>query len=145
MRYKQWSNDASKFPALMAMRIEFAAQIIKQFWNCGVLFLVHTAALFTLRTFGAQSNWCIIIRRKVLFASHHFLSNLLPIHFAGESGNEIRFSMLNSMFKTKIELDIDLHGPRLMPKNPPISRHQLPLNEEIIGLNRQEKKALTIR
>ncbi len=29
--------------------------------------------------------------------------------------NEIRFSMVNGMFKTK--LDIDRHGPRLMPNN----------------------------
>ncbi len=28
---------------------------------------------------------------------------------------EIRFAMANSMFKTK--MDIDRHGPRLMPKN----------------------------
>ncbi len=42
MRCKQWSNDASKFLASMAMRIEFAAQIIKHFWNCGFLFLFRS-------------------------------------------------------------------------------------------------------
>ncbi len=51
---------------------------------------------------------------------------------------EIRFSMANSMFKTK--MNIDRHGPRLMPnqwKNLThlISRYQLPLTE----LNRKRK------
>ncbi len=48
-------------------------------------FLVRTATLFTLRTFSAQINWHVI-SRKVLFDPLRFLSNKLPIHFAGESG-----------------------------------------------------------
>ncbi len=48
-------------------------------------FLVRTASLLTLRTFGAQINWRVI-RRKVLFAPKRFLSNKSPIHYAWESG-----------------------------------------------------------
>jgi hypothetical protein len=77
---------------------------------------VRAVSLFTLRTFGAQIN-CHILSRKVLFDLHRFLSNKSPIHFAGDSGKgkKICFSMANGMFKTK--MDIDLHGPRLMPNN----------------------------
>ncbi len=66
-------------------------------WRCGqnsqcklwtrfelaVFFLVRTASLFTLRTFGAQVNWHVI-SRKVLFDPHRFLSNKSP--YAWESG-----------------------------------------------------------
>jgi hypothetical protein len=52
---------------------------------------------------------------KVLFDPHRFLSNKWPIHFAGESGKEIHFSMANGTFNMK--MDIDCHGPRLMPNN----------------------------
>jgi hypothetical protein len=47
MRCKQWSKGALKFPASMAMRKEFAAQIMKQF-EIADFFWVRTAALFTL-------------------------------------------------------------------------------------------------
>jgi hypothetical protein len=50
-----------------------------------------------------------------LFDLHRFLSNKLPIHIAGESGKGTTFSMANGMFKMK--MDIDRHGPRLMPNN----------------------------
>jgi hypothetical protein len=40
----------------------------------GGFFLVLTAALFTLRTFGTQIKWRVI-SRKVLFDLHCFLSN----------------------------------------------------------------------
>ncbi len=53
-------------------------------------FLVRSASLFTLRTFGAQINWRVI-SRKVLFDPQHFLSNKSPIQFAGESGKENMF------------------------------------------------------
>ncbi len=53
-------------------------------------FLVRTASLFTLRTFGAQIN-LRVISRKALFAPHRFLSNKSPIHFAGESWNRNTF------------------------------------------------------
>ncbi len=107
---KQWSNDASKFSASMAMRIELAAQIMKQLWNCG-FFFVQTASLFTLRTFGAQINWRVI-NRMVLFDPHSFLSNLSPIHFAGESGNGNMF--LNGKQHVQNE---NGHRSPLMPNN----------------------------
>ncbi len=44
-------------------------------------FLVWPASLFKLRTFSAQINWRGI-SRKILFDSHRFLSNKLPINFA---------------------------------------------------------------
>jgi hypothetical protein len=89
MRCKQRDKGAWKFPASMAMRIKFAAQIMKQF-KMADFFLVRTASLFTLRTCGAQINWHVI-SRKALFAPHRFLSNKSPIHFAGESGNRNTF------------------------------------------------------
>jgi hypothetical protein len=55
-----------------------------------IFFLVRTASLFTLRTFGGQIN-CRVISRKALFAPHRFLSNKSPIHYAGESGNRNTF------------------------------------------------------
>jgi hypothetical protein len=55
MRCKQRGKGAWKFPVLMAMRIKFAAQIMKQF-KMADFFLVRTASLFTLQTFGAQIN-----------------------------------------------------------------------------------------
>ncbi len=100
-------------PAQMAMQSKVAAQIMKHIWIRG-FFLVRTAPLFTLRTFGAQINWRVI-SRKVLFAPHRFLSNKSPIHFAGASGNGNTISMANLTFKMK--MDIDRHGPRPMPNN----------------------------
>ncbi len=50
MRYKQWRNDASKLPASMAMRTEFAAWIM----NSWIFFLVQAASPFTLLWFGVQ-------------------------------------------------------------------------------------------
>jgi hypothetical protein len=97
----------------MAVRIKFGAQIMNQIWIRG-FFLVRAAPLFTLRTFGAQINWRVI-SRKVLFDPQRFSSNKSPIHFAGESRKEIRFSMANGTFKMK--MDINRHGPRLMPNN----------------------------
>ena len=61
----------------------------RKLWNSFKMadfFLIQTASLFTLPTFGAQINWRVI-SRKVLFAPHRFLSNKSPIHFAGASGN----------------------------------------------------------
>ncbi len=89
----------------------------RKLWNSFKMadfFLVRTASLFTLRTFGAQINWRVM-SRKVLFAPHRFLSNKSPIHFAGASRNGNTFSMANGTFKMK--MDIDRHGPRLMPNN----------------------------
>jgi hypothetical protein len=77
-------------------------------------FLVRAASLFTLRTFGAQINKHIV-SKKNLFDPHRLIENKSPIHFAGESGKEIRFSMANGTFKMK--MDIDRHGPRSMPNN----------------------------
>ncbi len=99
----------------MAMRIKFAAQIMKQIWICG-FFLVRAASLFTLRTFGAQINWRVI-SRKILFDPHRYLSNKSPTSFIllERAEKKLSFSMTNGMFKTK--MDIYRHGPRLMPNN----------------------------
>ncbi len=57
-----------------------------------------------------------VISRKVLFDPHRYLSNYNRLFILLESAEtEIRFSMANSMFKMK--MDIDRHGPRLMPNN----------------------------
>jgi hypothetical protein len=78
-------------------------EVLLRQWRCVIIccanydtvlklefFLVETAALFTLRTFGAQINW-LVISRKVLFDPYRFSSNKSPSHFAGESGNENTF------------------------------------------------------
>jgi hypothetical protein len=87
---------------------------MNQIWTLADFFLVRAASLFTLRTFGAQINWRVI-SKKILFDPHRFLSNKSPIHFAGESGKGNTFLMANGTFKMK--MDIDRHGPRLMPSN----------------------------
>jgi hypothetical protein len=110
MRCKQWSKGESKFPASMTMRIKLAAQIMKQFSNCG-FFGVHTADLLTLRTFGAQIN-LQIISRKVLFDPHRFCQTNRLFILLVRAEMEICISMENSMFKTK--MDIDPHDPRLI-------------------------------
>jgi hypothetical protein len=74
--------------------------------------LVRAASLFTLQTSSAQIN-LRVISRKVLFDPHRFLSNKSPIHLAGESGKGNMFLNANSTFKMKI--NINRHGPRLMP------------------------------
>jgi hypothetical protein len=57
-----------------------------------------------------------VICRKVLFDPYRHLSNYNRQFILLESEEtEIRFSMANSMFKMK--MDIDRHGPRLMPNN----------------------------
>ncbi len=113
MRCKQWSYDVSKFPPSMAMRIEFAAQIMKQFWICGFFFW------FTPQLFSCSENLVRkhVISRKVLFDPHYFFVKLIAYSFCcmERAETEMRFSMSNSMFKTK--MDIDHHSPRLMPNN----------------------------
>ena len=91
----------------MAMRSKVAVEFAD-------FFLVRTASLFTLRTFGAQINWRVI-SRKVLFDPHRFLSNKSPIILLERAEKEIRFSMANGTLKMK--MDIDRHCPRLMPNN----------------------------
>ncbi len=66
---------------------------------------------FTLRTFGAQINWRVI-SRKVLFDPHRHFFKQIALERAEK---EIRFSMANGTFKMK--MDIDCHGPRLVPNN----------------------------
>jgi hypothetical protein len=112
MRCKQWGKGAWKSPASMAMRIKFAAQIMKQFKTADFL-LVWTPPLFTLRTSGGQINWHVI-SRKVLFAPHRFLSNKSPIHFAGASGNG------NTFFNGKWHIQNE-NGHRL-PRSQPWSQ-----------------------
>ncbi len=89
----------------------------RKLWNSFKMadfFLVRTASLFTLQTFGAQINWRVI-SRKVLFAPHRFcLTNRLFI-LLEQAETEIRFSMANCTFKMK--MDIDRLGPRHMPNN----------------------------
>jgi hypothetical protein len=84
---------------IIAAPIKWRTEAFLRQWRCGSnserklcnrfeladFFLVRAASLFTLRTFGAQINWCVI-SRKALFDPHRFLSNKSPIHFAGESG-----------------------------------------------------------
>jgi hypothetical protein len=113
MRGKQFRKGASKFSAPMAMRTEFAAQIMNQIWTRG-FFSCSGRDSFYAPNIRCANNWRVI-SRKVLFDPHRFLSNKSPIHFAGESGKGIRFSMENGMFK--IKMDIDRHGPRRMPDN----------------------------
>ncbi len=96
-------------------------------------FLVWTASPFTLRTFGAQISWHII-SRKALFAPQRFLSNKLPIHFAGENGNRNMF--LNGKWHVQNEnghQSPQSQIPDLCPTTVKIlthliSRYQLPLN-----------------
>jgi hypothetical protein len=93
-------------------------------------FLVRTASLFMLRTYGAQIHWHII-SKKALFAPHRFLSNKSPIHFAGESGN--RNTFLNGNWHVlKWKWTSIFTVPYLCPTTVKIfthliSRYQLPL------------------
>jgi hypothetical protein len=48
----------------------------RKLWQLSKLLIFLTAALFTLRTFGAEINWRV--RGKVLFDPHRFLSNKSP-------------------------------------------------------------------
>jgi hypothetical protein len=102
MRCKPWSNDAAKFPPSMAMRIEFAAQIMKQFGNWR-FFWLHRSSFHSPK-FCAQIKW------RITFCQTSRLFILLE-----RAETEIRFSIANSMFKTK--MDIDRQSPRLMPNN----------------------------
>jgi hypothetical protein len=129
-------NHARKFGASIYLRFvkkkDLFCPQIKLRWDCPCanggadrirsanyetdlkLRLVRATSLFMFRTFSAQINW-LVISRKVLFASHRFLSNKSPIHFAGKSGKGNTFLNGNGMFKT--QMDIDHHGPRLIPNN----------------------------
>jgi hypothetical protein len=76
---------------------------------------VRAASLFTLRAFGAQINWRVI-SRKVLIDPHRFFVKQIAFFILLERvEKEIRFSMANGTFKMK--MDIDGHGPRLIPNN----------------------------
>ncbi len=106
MRCKQWGKGAWKFPASMAMANY--ETVLK--WR---IFFLFGPRLF-LRTFGVQINWRVT-SRKVLFAPNLFLSNKSPILFAGASGNGNTF--FSGKWHSQNEMDIDRHGPRLMPNN----------------------------
>ena len=62
----------------------------RKLWQLSKLLIFLTAALFTLRTFGAEITWRV--RGKVLFDPHRFLSNKSPIHFAVTSRNANKIS-----------------------------------------------------
>jgi hypothetical protein len=91
----------------------------RKFWTIyefADFFLVWAASLFTLRTFGAQINWRVISSTvrpcliRIAFCQTNRLFILLE-----RAEKEIHFSMANGKFKMK--MDIDRHGPRLMPNN----------------------------
>ncbi len=91
-------------------------------------FLVWTAPLFTLLTFGAQINWHAI-SRKVLFAPHRFLSNKSPIHFAGANTKYVfQWQMARSKWKwTSIATVPDLCPTTVKILTHIFSRYQVPL------------------
>ncbi len=94
----KWISDYFDIKGCGANNLERAHRSSLCQWRCGQnsqrklwtrfelpdFFLVRAESLFTLWTFGAQINWCVIMM-KVLFDPHRFLSNKSPIHFAGQS------------------------------------------------------------
>ncbi len=89
-------NYGEIIPAPMAMRIEFAAQIRKQIWSCRFFSCSVRVSFYALniRSFCQTNRLFILLER---------------------AEKEICFSMANGMFKTQI--DMDRHGPRLIPNN----------------------------
>jgi hypothetical protein len=62
-----------------------------------------------------SANYETVLKWRIFSCSDRVSFYATKIHFAGESGNRIHFSMANGTFKMK--MDIDRHGPRLMPNN----------------------------
>ncbi len=75
-------------------------------------FLVQAASLFTLPRFRAQIYWRV--KSPCLNPISYCQSNRLLILLYGEKGHENMF--LNGKRHVK-KMDIDRHGPRLMPNN----------------------------
>jgi hypothetical protein len=105
-------NDA--IPGSMAMWIEFAAQIMKQFWTCGffsswdrISFQAPKIRCAIILTFFLVGRSCL---SRIAYCQRNRLLILLE-----RVEREIRFSMANGMFKMK--MDINCHGPRLMSNN----------------------------
>ncbi len=117
------------FGPQMAMRMEFAAQIMKKIWIYG-FFLVWAASLFALRTVGAQINKHVL-SRKILFDPHRLIANKIAYSFCWRERKRkyvLHWQMACSKWKwTSIATVPDLCPTAVKILTHLISRYQLPL------------------
>ncbi len=98
----------------MAMRIKFGAPIINWNWSRGFFSCSGRVSFYAPNILCANKLARCKYEGLVWSASLFVKQNRLFI-LLERAEKEIRFSMANGTFKTK--MDIDRHGPRLMPNN----------------------------